>query len=694
MKDVQLLILSNDMKQAGIGEMGEIYSRSPHMAAGYLGLEDATKLKFLQNPFNEKNPNDRLYRTGDLGRYMPDGIVECVGRADDQVKIRGFRIELGEIDTYLSQHPDVRENVTVVRRDINEEHTLVSYFVPLVETFDINSIREHLKTKLPTYAIPKIFVPLGSMPLTPNGKIDKNKLPFPDTALSQQKRNTVGARDATESKLHEIWCTILGLKTIDIFDNFFDIGGHSILATKLIFQLRQELKTDLPLNMLFDNPTIATMALAIKKFEGVNFKIEGQPASKPEEVLDLEKEVVLPEEITGVGKKLDFKEPKNVLLTGATGFLGAFILEGLLSKYEDSKVYCLVRASTKEKGYERLKNNLEDHMIWKDSFANRVIPILGDLGQPNLGISDSEFKMLEMVDCIIHNGALVHWVYPYHKLRATNVQSTIDLLRLATKGKLIPFHFVSSTSVFDSDFYISRADLKVYEEDSMEGGKFLTVGYGQSKWVSERLILLARSRGVPVTITRPGYVLGHSRTGVTNSDDFLWRLAKGCIQLGYVPVMGNKVNMCPVDYVSDCIIKIASKENCLGKAYHMYNPTTFRFNDYFALLADCGYKVTHMDYLQWRHELMNLTLSTADNALYPLLHFVLDDLPTKSKAPDLDTANTEKAIEDSTIRCAPMQEVMPIYFSYLIESGFLPAPQSTNPKRSLTRMRVWGWKNP
>jgi len=155
MKDVQLLILTPDMRQCGIGEMGEIYSRSPHMAAGYLGLDDASKLKFLQNPFRANDLVDRLYRTGDLGRYLPSGIVECVGRADDQVKIRGFRIELGEIDTYLSQHPDVRENVTVVRRDINEEHTLVSYFVPLKAKYDIASIREHLKTKLPAYAIPK-----------------------------------------------------------------------------------------------------------------------------------------------------------------------------------------------------------------------------------------------------------------------------------------------------------------------------------------------------------------------------------------------------------------------------------------------------------------------------------------------------------------------------------------------------------
>ena len=202
------------MKMCGVGEMGEIYQRSPHMAAGYLGLEVATKEKFIVNPFNASNPRDRLYKTGDIGRYMPDGIVECAGRADDQVKIRGFRIELGEIDTHLSQHPSIRENVTIVRRDINEEHVLVSYFVPhKKDDFDIADICTHLKSKLASYAIPSstfyvlkpvtnygllscaVFVPLSSMPLTPNGKIDKNKLPFPDTAASKKPHK--GTNDTT-----------------------------------------------------------------------------------------------------------------------------------------------------------------------------------------------------------------------------------------------------------------------------------------------------------------------------------------------------------------------------------------------------------------------------------------------------------------------------------------------------------------
>jgi L-aminoadipate-semialdehyde dehydrogenase len=171
MKNVQLLVVNSYGLLCGVGEVGEIYVRSGGLAEGYLRLEEVTAAKFLVNPFNKKSnlgtgsdiphylgARDRMYRTGDLGRYRSDGSVECTGRADDQVKIRGFRIELNEINTHLSQHPDIRETVTLVRRDKYEEQTLVNYFVPLKNDIDLSrlvkDIRNFLKKKLPSYAIP------------------------------------------------------------------------------------------------------------------------------------------------------------------------------------------------------------------------------------------------------------------------------------------------------------------------------------------------------------------------------------------------------------------------------------------------------------------------------------------------------------------------------------------------------------
>jgi L-aminoadipate-semialdehyde dehydrogenase len=339
MVDVQLLVVNRSDRNVpcAVGEVGEIYVRSGGLAEGYLDTE-ATAEKFVSNWFSPstlpwrdtilhppqglagpesrhwKGIRDRMYRSGDLGRYLPDGRVECTGRADDQVKIRGFRIELGEIDTLMSQHPLVRENVTLVRRDKDEEKILVSYFVPLQgsnldgfaselteddEKVDgkspkyrrlIKDIREHLKKKLPSYSIPSLFVPLHRMPLNPNGKIDKPALPFPDTAQAHavysEPKKTVNGRTATptEQTMRNIWASILpnAPTPIPLEESFFDLGGHSILATRLIFEIRKIFVVEAPLGLIFDQPTITGLASALDALRDPAFGIAyGDAETRP-----------------------------------------------------------------------------------------------------------------------------------------------------------------------------------------------------------------------------------------------------------------------------------------------------------------------------------------------------------------------------------------------------------------------------
>lgn len=264
-----MIVVNQKLRQCGVGEVGEIYVRSHGLAEGYLRLERDTAAKFLPNFFRAASHSDsmiqdRMYKTGDLGRYRTDGVVECCGRADDQVKIRGFRIELSEIDTHLSQLPGVRENVTLVKRDAYEEKVLISYIVADADYMDskgivdirklIAGIREQLSHKLPKYALPSIIVPLIKMPLTPNGKVDKNALPFPNEALINELLSGGGSHEDAAShtqlqrQLAKIWNAVLypplpsgvtSPRSVGISDNFFDVGGHSILATRLIFQVRQ-----------------------------------------------------------------------------------------------------------------------------------------------------------------------------------------------------------------------------------------------------------------------------------------------------------------------------------------------------------------------------------------------------------------------------------------------------------------------
>ena len=265
MPDVQLLVLNVEQQLAGVGEIGEIYVRSPHLAQGYLGNEALTKARFLTNPFTGA-AGDRLYKTGDLGRYLPDGNVEFLGRADHQVKIRGFRVEPREIEAVLGQHPAVREAVALAREDEVGEKRLVAYVVPNQEQVPTTSeLRSFLKAKLPEYMVPSTFVMLEALPLTPNGKVDRRALPMPDTARPKLEKAFVAPRDTLELQLTKIWEQFLGLQLIGVQDNFFELGGHSLLAVRVFAQIEKVFGQSLPLATLFQAPTVEQLANVLRQ---------------------------------------------------------------------------------------------------------------------------------------------------------------------------------------------------------------------------------------------------------------------------------------------------------------------------------------------------------------------------------------------------------------------------------------------
>lgn len=614
MLDVQMLVVNrfDPTRICAIGEVGEIYVRAAGLAEGYLGSPELNSKKFLTNWFvkpevwTEKDkalngnepwrefyvgPRDRLYRSGDLGRYTPSGDVECSGRADDQVKIRGFRIELGEIDTHLSRHPLVRENVTLVRRDKFEEPTLVSYFVPDMSKWSQwleskglqdddtaegmvgmlrrfrplrDDARDHLRSKLPTYAVPTVIIPLKRMPLNPNGKIDKPALPFPDTAelsaAAPRRSSTAQALSETEQALAEIWAKLIPNVTARMIspeDSFFDLGGHSILAQQMFFDLRRKWRgVDISMNAIFRSPTLKGFAGEIDRLlDTESFATSDAPApiAVPDDEYSKDAKLLVKElpESFPVRTESMLADVPTVFLTGATGFLGAHILRDLLTrKSPEAKVVALVRAKTEELALERLRSTCRAYGFWDESWANgRVQAVCGDLGKPQFGLSQALWDDLtNRVDAVIHNGALVHWVYPYATLKPANVMGTIDALKLCATGKAKQFGFVSSTSALDKDHYVQESERilaaggdGISEDDDLEGSAVgLGTGYGQSKWAGEYLVREAGRRGLKGTIIRSGYVLGDSVTGTTNTDDFLIRMIKGCIQLNARPNIINR----------------------------------------------------------------------------------------------------------------------------------------------------------
>ena len=285
--NTQIYILDSNLQPVPIGMAGELHIGGDNLARGYLNRPETTAEKFITNVFDTQ-PEKRLYKTGDLARYLPDGNIEFIGRIDNQVKIRGFRIELAEIEQAIRQHPDIAEAVVVVRKEENaDQKRLVAYLVPHQKQTPTHSeLRNFLKAKLPDYMMPSAFVNLKTLPLTSNGKIDRQSLPAPDETPPELTQNFVAPRTNAEQLLATIWTEVLKIEKVGIFDNFFELGGHSLLATQVISRIRQTFEVELSLQSLFESPTVADLAVAItqKQAEKVDSEMLAQMLAEMEQM--------------------------------------------------------------------------------------------------------------------------------------------------------------------------------------------------------------------------------------------------------------------------------------------------------------------------------------------------------------------------------------------------------------------------
>jgi amino acid adenylation domain-containing protein len=271
--NTSVFILDANLKPVPIGVVGELYIGGAGVARGYLKRLDLTTEKFIEDPYSDE-PGSRLYKTGDLARYLPDGNIEFVGRIDHQVKIRGYRIELGEVEAVLGWHPCVRQVVVVVQEDEAKGKRLVAYLVTDKEAgVTPQQMREFLREQLPDYMVPSAFVFLDTLPLTSNGKVDRRALPVPDDIRPDLKEIFVGPRTPAEKKIAEIWAEVLKLKQVGIHDNFFDHGGHSLLAVRVMSEIDKAFGKHLRLSALFQAPTVEKLAALLRHGgEGPNWK--------------------------------------------------------------------------------------------------------------------------------------------------------------------------------------------------------------------------------------------------------------------------------------------------------------------------------------------------------------------------------------------------------------------------------------
>lgn len=487
-----------------------------------------------------------------------------------------------------------------------------------------------------------------------------------------------GIQEWMVSKLAEL--LDLAPDTIDVQLPLENYGLDSSRAMILVTQAQELFGVEISPVLLWHYPTIEALAERLAEDCQENTSNTEDSSSATQSVtVDLQAEVVLDPRIYPASPYIsDFiSYPDNVFLTGGTGFLGAFLIYELLTQ-TDADVYCLVRATDESAGRNKLKQNLQKYAIWSEDFDSRIIPILGDLSQPLLGISREGFEMLAAnMDAVYHSAATLNYVYPYSALKTANVLGTQEVIRLASMIKTKPLHYVSSVAVFESPFYAGKV---VKEDDEFNEYSGIFLGYSQTKWVAEKLVKVARERGLPVTIHRPPLIAGHSQTGVGNTDDFINLMAKGCIQMGCFPDVDYMMDMSPVDYVSKAIVYLSLQKESLGKAFNLQHPEPAPLKDLVNWISQFGIPIKFVPYQEWQNQLLNIT--SPDNPLYTLRPFLLErwsekqltipDLYLKQNRPIISCEATQKALADSSITCAPVDSrLFMTYASYLIQSGFL-----------------------
>ncbi|MEU2717993.1 amino acid adenylation domain-containing protein [Streptomyces sp. NPDC007205] len=639
-------------KAAVVG--GELYLLGDNLALGYRGAGTPDAARFA--PLAALPGSPRAYRTGDLVHIGEDGQLRFHGRADEEFKISGHRVHPAEVESALLTHPRIREAAVVGQTLPDGTRRLAAHLVAEPPAPSRSEVRDYLRARLPAAMIPSAVELHDRLPRTGSGKIDRSALSTPSapqapTAGSPLKRTVIG-----------IWQQILGTDDITAGDDVFDLGAQSLQAIQAANRLGVELGRDVRVAWLFQYPTPAELA---RFLDDRPPPATGLPSAfHTDTVLD-------PDIRPGTGHRPDTL--RRVLLTGATGFVGAHLLAELLAT-TDGDIVCTVRARTSGEAVNRIHQALEHHRLTLPEAAkNRITAVPADLARPDLGLTpDLLGELAENCDAIFHNAATVSIMREYGTLRAVNTESTRHLLRLAA-ARSIPLHYVSTLSVAPPASLSSEVP-----EAFLPPHAGLRYGYQQSKWASERLLEQAAERGLPVTVHRLGRVVGRAGTGYVNTRDFLWSVLRAGIPAGILPQLFEDEIWTPVDHVAKSVVHLAL--TATGPVFNHAVGPRVRLSDLYDWVEQYGYAVRRLPLTEWRDQLPR----SAGVAATTLAFFDSNET-TGSDAPDLRLGdvhadNVRQGLRGSSVTHPPIsQDLVFRYLDHCVAAGELPAPAAKEP---------------
>lgn len=576
-------ILDKNLNLLPIGNNGELYVSGPGVSEGYLNKPDMTKERFLKNPFD---PEYMMYKTGDIVSRNFLGDLEFIGREDGQVKLHGFRIELKEIEKNILINKDVSDVIVLQRENSSKNQTLVAYITSYNKDLDISTIYDTLRKNLPFYMIPTI-VRLDSFPLTPNGKIDKLNLPLPRSSV----KNNVLPKTELENEILTVCQSVLENDDLGVCDDFFTVGGADSLDILSINSRLFANGIKLGTQDFYQYSNVELLAKYVSSTEKssyskYNFMVKPQSTSFP----------------VGLSKEVLRFNYKNVLLTGATGFLGIHILDNLL-KNTDCIVYCIIREKYNQLPEKRLKSLLD--FYFDDSYyhlyKDRIIVVNGELSNDFFGLSQEVYSDLQKnVDCIINSAANTKHYGNLTTFKKENVTSVKNLILFAKPAGIVLNHMsttnISGNYLVDNDICYNFTENDFYIGQNYEDNVYIC-----SKFEAERLILEEEYKGLKANIFRLGNLMARFDDGVFQKNRFdnayytrLIALAK----LGVLPdnLKFQHLEFSPIDETSDAIFKLLTIPNLHNNIFHIFSDKLIDIDVLLGVFEQYGFKCDFIDY--------------------------------------------------------------------------------------------------